>query len=621
MGLRHNYFHSFFIVLLLIGLFAGNANAIKPIVLSNDLQELFIVREYVEYMEDTAGVTLDEILSSEDLQNQFVPSTFQDLINQNRKAVYWLKFHIVKNDIDIQPFRIELFDYDIDEISFFYPDSTGKFVEHKAGFSMPFSSREVNHKNVSFILPSHIENDTLYMRFASDKRNVLEPVLRSYDRIFNYAINEYVLIGIFNGLLLVMILYNLLYFLSLRKLYYIYYVIYGSGTLLYLMCRNGTGFQYLWPNLPQINDYMGETGLFLSSIGMLLFSSSFLGLKRRLPIIYKILFVVLSIRVVIYVMQLFHHHFYLFELVDLGFMIAVLGVSLHLYYKGTYKPAKWLVISYSILLFSYLVSVLEQATFLSSGVITVYAVNFGIVLEFTFLSMGIAEMIKDTYKERNKAQANLIVQYKQNQELKEKVNRELEAKVAERTKALHEANRKMEEKAEENIKMSISLDLANNELKKYINNFAISTVTKSHIDFEDFRKAYPDEPSCMRYLKGLKDKIGYKCIKCGSVKSIKGKNRFDRRCAVCNYNESLTSNTIFHRIKFPLTKAFYMLYIYSRDIDVTASEMSGMLDLQKTTCQNFKNKVSERITLLTGKSKSKDFTWEDLIYGQQYQKS
>lgn len=580
---------------------------VKPAVITNSLNELCLAREYVDFLEDpTQKLTINDIKNTDSIAVKFIPSKAEDLINSTVTSAYWLRFKI--KNTSTNAYRIEFFDYNIDDICIYFPLKKGGYSTEHAGFKFSFSKREINHKNVSFQIPPTIDTTYTYIRFLSENKNVLEPMIRSYDQVLNYAVNEYLLFGLFYGLLILVILYNFIYFISLKKSYYVYLVLYGVGISLYISSHNGTGFQYLWYNLPKINDYMGESGLFVSTISMFLFIHSFLELKTKHHKAYTIISFCILTRIIIYIVQVFYPNYHLFEIFDLFYLTIALAVVYQLYTSGI-RPAKWLIIGYSILVVSFLVTVLEQASIIPSSVLSVYFTNLGIVLQFLLLSIGIAETVKGVYIEKAKVDENLIAQLWQNELLKEKVNRELEKKINERTIELNQANEDLKKKDEENIKMNLALDLANSQLKRYINSFAKSSITKEYLSFEEFQKAYPDEISCHRYLRELKDNKGFECIKCGHNKTIKGKEKFDTRCAKCNYNESVTANTIFHRTKMPLQKAFYMMYIITQKKDkVTAIELAKNLVLQISTSQNFKKKVMVRI-----KKNQKDTSWENII--------
>lgn len=80
------------------------------------------------------------------------------------------------------------------------------------------------------------------------------------------------------------------------------------------------------------------------------------------------------------------------------------------------------------------------------------------------------------------------------------------------------------------------------------------------ISIEQFNKSFRTEDDCRQYLFDMKWQQGYKCRDCGSVKSYKGKTQFHLRCQYCGYDESVTANTIFHKLKIPLLKAFGMAF-------------------------------------------------------------
>lgn len=601
--------NSFICVITLLAL--QSIWASSPIILSESTVEFSVTRTNVEYFEDSScELRLDQILKIYSEGRKFKPSIVQDLINENTASAYWLRFTLINHNTDPQQFIIEMFDFDIDEITLYYPDEEGKYVEFKSGYKFPFDSRQLNHKNVSF--PIQIKGQkpiTVYMRFKSQKLNVLEPMIRSYNRYMNYSLSEYIVLGLFYGLLLLIILYNMLYFIILKRMYYLWYVFYASAIMLHILAKNGIGFQYIWSDWPMANDYMRSTTLFVGTLAMMKFFINFFQLRTQEPRIFRTLCVLIVFRILYFFVQLVYPSFAFLDVIDVFYCQVVFLFSAQLYRAGMHTT-KWFIMAYSFLNIFCIIKLFEHTTLIPSNVFTVYSINMGVIIQFVFLSIGIAEAVKEVYREKNVAQANLIIQYKQNEALKEQVNRELEEKVRERTQELQKTKQALEQRAEENLRMNMALDLANNQLQKYINSFALSVVTNTHVDFEAFKKAYPDDLSCMRYLRELKEKKGFGCKKCGHNKSIKGKAKFDVRCAKCDYNESLTAHTIFHKTKFSLQKAFYMLYLVSQTkTDISATELSRIMELQKATCSNFKNKILER---MTGKSQP----WDYLILDQ-----
>lgn len=108
----------------------------------------------------------------------------------------------------------------------------------------------------------------------------------------------------------------------------------------------------------------------------------------------------------------------------------------------------------------------------------------------------------------------------------------------------------------------------------------------------EFQERFSDIDSCLSYLSDLKWGKGYSCQKCQHKHYCKGIPAYSRQCTRCNYVESPTANTLFHKVKFDLVKAFYIVYFVSTNKKgITSTELSRKLSLRQKTCWAFKRKV------------------------------
>src|SRR5204863_8286804 len=83
---------------------------------------------------------------------------------------------------------------------------------------------------------------------------------------------------------------------------------------------------------------------------------------------------------------------------------------------------------------------------------------------------------------------------------------------------------------------------------------------------------------------------------CGNKKFAKGGNVFSRKCSKCTYNESIKSNTIFHDIKFPIEKAFQIIYLtLMSEGEVSTYDLASKLQLRQKTCWAFRKRIFEKI--------------------------
>jgi regulator of replication initiation timing len=162
----------------------------------------------------------------------------------------------------------------------------------------------------------------------------------------------------------------------------------------------------------------------------------------------------------------------------------------------------------------------------------------------------------------------------------------LEAQVQERTKEvfnksmiieaqndeLLRANEQLKQQAEEISRMNVLLEQDNQALQTDVEKISRARVMSADVDFEEFSKIYPDKESCDRFLAELKWKNGYACKKCKNEHYFAGHTPYSRRCSKCDYDESVTSYTIFQNTRIPINKAFYIVFFglfYQREDIIT----------------------------------------------------
>lgn len=90
-----------------------------------------------------------------------------------------------------------------------------------------------------------------------------------------------------------------------------------------------------------------------------------------------------------------------------------------------------------------------------------------------------------------------------------------------------------------------------------------------------------------------------------------GQGKYKRKCTKCNHQESPTCGTLFHKVKFPILKAFYIVYYVATSKNgIASTELSRKLALRQKTCWLFKRKVMEAMKS-SGKHPLKGFVEVD----------
>lgn len=121
-------------------------------------------------------------------------------------------------------------------------------------------------------------------------------------------------------------------------------------------------------------------------------------------------------------------------------------------------------------------------------------------------------------------------------------------------------------------------------------------IFKEGLSPEQLEEMFHSDEKCYEFLADLKWADGFTCKKCGNGNSCPGKEPFSRRCTKCKSKETATNGTIFHGVKFPISKAFYIAYnVCKGSKDISSYEFGRRLSLRQMTCWNFKTKIEHAL--------------------------
>jgi hypothetical protein len=124
----------------------------------------------------------------------------------------------------------------------------------------------------------------------------------------------------------------------------------------------------------------------------------------------------------------------------------------------------------------------------------------------------------------------------------------------------------------------------------------MSKIFSEHLSQEQLEEMFHNDEKCLEFLAAIKWANGFICKKCGNTNYCPGKEPFSRRCTKCKAKETATNGTIFHGVKFPISKAFYIAYnVCKGNEDISTYEFARRLSLRQMTCWNFKTKIQHAL--------------------------
>jgi len=109
----------------------------------------------------------------------------------------------------------------------------------------------------------------------------------------------------------------------------------------------------------------------------------------------------------------------------------------------------------------------------------------------------------------------------------------------------------------------------------------------------EFAEYFKTDLNCKEYLANIKWEKGFECVKCRN-KTSQIRKDYSRTCNRCSHTETASSNTLFHKVKFGLRKAFFMCFEMSTTTkSLSASYMGVRFGVTEKTARLFMHKVRE----------------------------
>ncbi len=383
------------------------------------------------------------------------------------RSAYWFRIRLQTNE----PLRwlLEVEYPLLDEISMYTFDGARPLQTIQTGDTRPFIERPLKH--VAFVMPLVLppaQPVTVYLRVKSMGTMQVPINLWQEDAYFEHDEAITALKGVYFGIVLIMVFYNLFFYLMVREPAYIHYVLFVTMFGLFTAGLSGWGYRYLWPEAVRFQQYNTAVFLCLSLIFASRFIRHFLDLPRTAPRIGHLLFgVVLSQLAVLILLPVIGYH----VAVQIALAMTLVTCLTALYagvllWRHGEPTAHYFTIAWSLFLLSAMLATLEKFGVIPSTFWADFFLPLGVVAIVSLLSLALAERLNVEKHQRIQAQQQLIQQQEKNQ-------KELEQQVNERTGELKEANQSLEKELIDHRKAELALHDSEERFRKAFQDSAI----------------------------------------------------------------------------------------------------------------------------------------------------
>jgi PAS domain S-box-containing protein len=379
-------------------------------------QDNYNLAPYVTYLEDAEGqLGLDAILQTAQ-QARFRPmrgSGPSANFGLTRSAI-WLRVELQVPPGQDPNWLLELAYPPLDHLQLFSPTQQGGWQRQVGGDLQPFSSRLVPHRN--HVLPVWLpagQTTALYLRLATEGTMAAPLRLWRAEALWKNDQASYALLSLYFGLLVGLLLYNLLLFVSVRDAAYLIYVLFVAGMGVAQAALTGLGYQFLWTDRLWWNSVSPPVGLCATAVFGLFFARRFLESRQGMPVMDRILLALAMLWGAALVTAFSLPYVVSTWLVTLlaPLSVVALMVSGVLALRRGHGGARHYLAAWAVLLVGVLTLFLHNTGVLPSNGLTSNALLLGSALEMVLLSSALAARINVARSFREQAQARLAAEH------------------------------------------------------------------------------------------------------------------------------------------------------------------------------------------------------------------
>jgi serine phosphatase RsbU (regulator of sigma subunit) len=450
----------------------------NTVILSDRMPQIPITDEQIFYLVDTDCNIQPVELFSGMMDHRFRKLDFDhadpSLLNAEPGSCVWFRFYFINSPYytdDAQvSFHLQPGIYsDFAEFKLYQRFNNGMVTVRRSGNKLTPKNKDVNisgSDDLRIFLPPG-EADTLFLRVTLAKESKISDLtftVSTHNSVLQKDRSKRLTFGIFVGIMLIMILYHIPLFVKGRENSYLFYILYILAFLLFFINKEGYIYEITrrFTTAP-INIFLLEVFLLF----FLLFGRAYLDTKNTVQswdtiLLLAVWFTVsgLVLNFVIMLLQGLSVNVPVF--IQLGGLainiVSGIGslflaiVPAMILTRENFQPARYFLFANLFLILGIAVNYALKEYSLGK-----HSLELGVTLQILTFSIGLSERINLLKKSKESAQRRIIDQLRENAALKDKVNRELEEKVQERTQEIQTQKEHIEK---QNKEIKYSFDYA-----------------------------------------------------------------------------------------------------------------------------------------------------------------
>jgi hypothetical protein len=357
---------------------------------------------------------------------------------------HWIKMRFLRSENNQVPFVLEFYDFKIDSITVYWFLHDSLIQRESQGDQMPFETKPIAHKNFSFIIPPHpLDTLVLLVKIRSSHTDDYISVIKSLPYFSQYSNAEYFSLGLFYGILVFVFFFNLVRLFTKKKIAHIFYCLYVLAYACFSFSLDGLGFQYLWPEIPQINNLVTAISLCAATCAQLLFNYSFHQSYHFPTSLKPWLVTILCLRIIHLMVVVFWFPEWKFLIIlEVPYFLFMIYISIE-NIKRKNIASLYYISGISFFLLGFTINSFRAFGWIKGSLFTLYSPNIGVTFEMFCFIFGLAYQSKLSLIEKI-TKEEVLLQKKLRQSELESAIKSAAAKVDRKNKLIQKINLELE---------------------------------------------------------------------------------------------------------------------------------------------------------------------------------
>jgi signal transduction histidine kinase/DNA-binding response OmpR family regulator len=384
----------------------------QSVIALNPVQEGRRLGPQVEVLEDEAGQWQVDEVRRAPLSDRFRPAGAKGLNYGFTRSAYWYRFVLDNQSSHAFTGVIEAEFAPLDNIDLYIGSADGAMQHLAGGDHRPPGSSGIAHRNHAFPVEVAAAGKALVlMRVQIDGAHEVPLKLWSREGFARKTEKENLYFGMFYGIMLVMVIYNLLLFFSVRDRAYLYYLLFVAMLAVLLVNLDGFAFPWLWAVSPKIVDISVPLSIALATVFVPLFVRLTLLTALHTPRLHRALNVMLWLACASLVLPFFAP---MTESIFINALIAclttlVMATVVVIHAIRGRRVAQFFVAVWAVLAVGIVVKVLEVNGMMPVSPWTAYSMHIGACFLVTLVSLGLADQINEARRERTRLESEKVL--------------------------------------------------------------------------------------------------------------------------------------------------------------------------------------------------------------------